>query len=53
MITQKSPPAMIPVAQPSRRLASNDWNALEMKLFAAMSSKATARQAAQAKRVAL
>lgn len=47
MITEKSPSAMTPVAQPSRDLTQHDRNTLEINLVSAMLSKASAQQAAQ------
>lgn len=53
MITQIPKPAMTAVTQPSRHLARDYWNKLELDLLAAMSSAAVARQAAQSKGRAL
>jgi hypothetical protein len=50
MIHESKKPAMIPVAQPSRHQPRAYWDKLELDRLTAMSSVATARQAAAQKR---
>lgn len=53
MITQKYPTPMVRVNLPALRLRAAYWSAMEDALLAEVARIATARQAAQAKQVAL
>lgn len=49
MIHELKKTAMVPVAQPSRRLTRHDWNKIEISLMSAMLSKASAQPSAAQK----